>query len=100
VVVEDYCNADTMSFSVRVFLCGDVNASGFVDIDDVVYMINYIFAGGAVPAPEESGNCDCSGIADIDDVVYLITYIFAGGFSPCDPDGIDGPDCLLPWPNQ
>jgi len=29
--------------------CGDVDCSGGVDIDDVVYLINYIFGGGSDP---------------------------------------------------
>jgi len=74
-------------------LCGDTDASGAIDIDDVVYLITYIFAGGPPPNPPESGDADCSGGVDIDDVVYLITYIFGGGPSPCDPDGDEIPDC-------
>jgi hypothetical protein len=82
--------------------CGDVNASGTVDIDDLIYLIFYIYAGGPAPEPCHSGDVDCSGAGlfedvDIDDVVYLILYIFANGSAPCDPypppngDGI--PDC-------
>lgn len=73
--------------------CGDTDGSGGIDIDDVVHLINYIFAGGPAPEPLESGDADCSGGVDIDDVVYLINYIFAGGFAPCDPDGNSVPDC-------
>jgi hypothetical protein len=65
------------------WLCGDCDVSGDVDIDDVVYLINYIFAGGPQPEPIESGDADCSDGVDIDDVVYLIEYIFAGGPEPC-----------------
>jgi hypothetical protein len=71
------------------YICGDANGSGgdpAVDIDDVVYLINYIFAGGPAPEPVEAGDADCSGgdvPIDIDDVVYLINYIFAGGPAPC-----------------
>jgi len=65
------------------YVCGDVDATGAVDIDDVVYLINYIFAGGPQPEPIESGESDCSGTIDIDDVVYMINYIFAGGPEPC-----------------
>ena len=65
------------------FECGDADASGGVDIDDVVYLINYIFAGGPAPDPIEAGDADCSGNVDIDDVVYLIQYIFGGGPEPC-----------------
>jgi hypothetical protein len=65
------------------YLCGDAYASGAVDIDDVVYLISYIFSGGPAPDPVESGDADCSEGIDIDDVVYLIAYIFTGGPEPC-----------------
>ena len=66
------CNCD--------FICGDANDSRFVDIDDVVYLINFIFTGGPPPTPYQvgSGDADVSCNVDIDDVVYLITYIFTG----------------------
>ena len=73
--------------------CGDVNASGFVDIDDVVYLVSYVFSEGPPPAAFEAADVDCSGGVDIDDVVYLVNYIFAGGNSPCDTDGDNVPDC-------
>jgi hypothetical protein len=66
------------------FTCGDVEASGSVDIDDIVYLIAYIFQGGPPPQPVvEAGDVDCSGDVDIDDVVYIIAYIFLGGPAPC-----------------
>jgi hypothetical protein len=71
------------------FLCGDADGSGgdpAVDIDDVVYLINYIFASGPPPDPIEAGDVNCNGgdvPVDIDDVVYLINYVFAGGPEPC-----------------
>ncbi|MBU1317964.1 MAG: PKD domain-containing protein [candidate division Zixibacteria bacterium] len=74
-------------------MCGDADASDGVDIDDVVYLINYIFVGGPEPVPYESGDSGCSGSIDIDDVVYLISYIFSGGNAPCDTDGDGVPDC-------
>jgi hypothetical protein len=93
VIVQDFCNADTLSFPVSVFICGDADAGGSVDIDDVVYLIAYIFAGGPEPDPIESGDADCSGAIDIDDAVYLISYIFSGGPPPCDTNGDSAPDC-------
>jgi len=74
-------------------ICGDADASGAVDIDDVVYVIQYIFAGGSQPDPYESGDTDCSGAVDIDDVAYLINYVFANGPIPCDSDGDGIADC-------
>jgi len=75
------------------YLCGDADGSEGVDIDDVVYLIAYIFSGGAAPDPVESGDADCSGGVDIDDVVYVIAYIFSGGPAPCDTDNNGTPDC-------
>jgi hypothetical protein len=65
-------------------IIADADASGMIDIDDVVYLITYIFTGGFAPAPHAvasgDANCDCA--VDIDDVVYLIAYIFVGGPLP------------------
>jgi len=68
---------------VPPIVCGDVDNSGGVDIDDVVYLINYIFSSGPPPTPEVCiGDADGSGSVDIDDVVYLINYIFVSGPPP------------------
>jgi hypothetical protein len=64
------------------WVCGDANNSGSVDIDDVMFIINYIFGGG--PAPNLIvGNVNCLDAVDIDDIMYIINYIFGGGPVPC-----------------
>ena len=75
------------------WVCCDADGSTEIDIDDVVYLIAYIFSSGPAPDPYESGDTDCSGGVDIDDVVYLIGFIFSGGSAPCDTDGDGVPDC-------
>ncbi len=78
------------------YVCGDANRSGAVDIDDVVHVINFVFAFGPEPDPLIIGDCDCSGgdvPVDIDDIVYLLDYILRGGPAPCDTDGDGEPDC-------
>ncbi len=69
-------------------LIGDANGSSGetpIDVDDVVYLIAYIFSLGPAPTPyaiaSGDANCDCA--VNIDDVVYLIDYIFGGGPAPC-----------------
>jgi len=81
------------TFILASYICGDADGSAAVDIDDVVYLINYIFAGAPPPDPLESGDANCSGEVDIDDVVFLINYIFASGYVPCDTDGNGESDC-------
>jgi hypothetical protein len=65
------------------YICGDVNEDGVVNIADVVYLINYLFAGGSPPVPWEAGDVNLDGVVNIADVVYLINYLFAGGSPPC-----------------
>jgi len=66
--------------------CGDADGSGGIDISDAVYIIAYIFSGGAAPGecntPTGLGDADGSGSVDISDVVFIIAYIFAGGTAP------------------
>lgn len=62
---------------------GDCDASGQVDISDVVALVNYIFANGRIIVPKTVADSDCSAQVDISDAVYLINYIFGGGGAPC-----------------
>jgi len=82
VVAADYCKADTLSFRVRTYLCGDANTDGKISISDVVYLINYLFKNGPSPNPFEAGDDNCDGKISISDVVYLINYLFKGGPPP------------------
>jgi len=75
------------------YLCGDANASGELDIDDIIYIIDWMFTGGPAPDPMDPADANCSGFVDMDDIVYLIDYIFTGGRAPCDVDNNGVPDC-------
>ncbi len=72
----------TLTIAESTYIPGDADGSGSVDIDDVVYLINYIFSGGPAPTPIDAGDADGSCNVDIDDAVYLIMYIFSGGPAP------------------
>jgi len=65
------------------YLCGDLDGSGDIDIADAVFLVNYIFSGGAAPNPMAAGDTDCDGEITIADAVVLVNYIFAGGAVPC-----------------
>lgn len=64
-------------------VCGDVDASGRIDITDAVTLVNYIFAGGMAPRDRSRGDLDCSMRTDISDIVAMINFLFAGGAAPC-----------------
>ncbi len=61
---------------------GDADNNGAFSIADVVWLINYIFEGGAAPVTGGSGDADGNGGISIADAVFLINYIFAGGNAP------------------
>ncbi|MFH1892179.1 MAG: hypothetical protein ABIK83_05785 [Candidatus Zixiibacteriota bacterium] len=69
--------------AVSAYYCGDADGLSMIDLDDVVYLIAYIFVGGPAPIPLVAGDADCLSGIDLDDVVYLIAYIFVGGPAPC-----------------
>ncbi len=79
---------DIQIFESQVFITprsGDCDGNCIISISDVVYIIQYIFAGGPEPIPYEAGDVDCNGIVNISDAVVLINFIFAGGPPPCIP---------------
>jgi len=63
-------------------LPGDANGDATVNVGDAVYIINYVFKGGAPPPNLNEGdaNGDCG--VNVGDAVYLINYIFKGGPEP------------------
>ncbi len=66
--------------------CGDSDASGAMNIGDVVYLVDYIFHSGPEPSKMSLADIDRNGGVDIGDVTYGISYIFAGGPPPnCGP---------------
>lgn len=59
---------------------GDVNCDGAVDVQDVFYLINFLFAGGPNPIGPADVNADS--LVNVQDVFSLINYLFAGGPTP------------------
>jgi len=75
---------DLASFMVVVpYICGDANGDTQANVADAVFLINYVFKGGAAPDPLEAGDANCDGFANVADAVYMINYVFKGGAKPC-----------------
>ena len=63
---------------------GDVNGSQTVNGTDIIFLVSYVFKGGAQPGCNGlSGDVDCSGVVSSADVIYLVNYVFKGGPAPC-----------------
>jgi hypothetical protein len=69
-------------FAITNYVPGDASGNKIVDVNDVVYLINYLFKNGPAPNPMAAGdvNGDCSVV--VGDVVYLINYLFKNGLAP------------------
>ena len=74
-------------------LCGDASSDGLVNLSDAVFIINYVFLGGAAPSYELAADVNCDASVNVSDAVFLINYIFNNGKTPCDSDGDGQPDC-------
>lgn len=76
------------------FACGDMNGDNISNVNDAVYLINYIFVPGS-PEPVQllSGDTNCDSRVNLVDIVWIVNYIFRGGYAPCDQDGDGIPDC-------
>lgn len=82
VVRVDSIVGDKLYAYVRTYWAGDANRDGRVDLGDVVYLITYLYKGGAAPAPLLAGDANCDGRVDLGDVVYLINYLYREGPPP------------------
>jgi len=64
-------------------LRGDVDDDGYgPDIDDLVYLNDYVNLGGPEPPCMDQADVDDSGEVDADDLTYLWNYMFSGGPAP------------------
>lgn len=69
--------------TVMTLMRGDVNCDKIIDLEDVLYLINYLYRGGDSPAPIlEVGDCTCDHIVDLGDLLFLICYLYKEGLEP------------------
>ncbi|MDF1544674.1 MAG: CHRD domain-containing protein [bacterium] len=68
-------------------LPGDANDDGAVDITDLTYTVDFMFAGGPFPVCESEGDFNGDGATDITDLTARVDFMFAGGPAPiCGPE--------------
>jgi len=69
----------------QVYVCGDANGDGDVNVGDGVFIINYVFKGGPAPDPLCAADPNGDGTPNVGDAVYIIGYVFKGGPAPVEP---------------
>jgi hypothetical protein len=62
---------------------GRLARKDFVTVEDIVFMVNYLFLGGTRSCPFHSADTNCDGVVNIADIVCLLNYLFVQGPLPC-----------------
>ncbi|MEC9477500.1 MAG: hypothetical protein VX764_10720 [Planctomycetota bacterium] len=80
-----------------LFIRGDANTDGVVDIGDPIQVLLYLFSGGILQC-DDSADINDDGVVDIADPIELLTQLF---IIPSNPIPAPFPDCGTdPTPDQ
>ena len=71
------------------FVRGDSNASGRVDLADIIFILSYLFRNGEAPPCLDAANVNGDVAIDISDAIFMLNYIFNHAAPPKPPF----PDC-------
>ncbi len=75
-----------------LFLRGDANADGRIDISDAIAILFSCFGGGFIPTCWDSADGNDDGAIDIADVISVLSYLFTGASPLPEPFGACGVD--------
>lgn len=86
-----------------VFLRGDSNMDGRLDISDAIYILDYRYTGGPWPACMDAADANDDGRVDLSDPIFFLSFLFQRETplpQPSPEPGIDGSSdglgCLRP----
>ena len=85
----------------RLFLRGDADDNGRLDLTDASFTLNFLFLAGTRPACEDALDADDNAQLDLNDALVVLNYLFLNGETPALPfpdPGVDptadGIDCF------
>jgi hypothetical protein len=85
----------SIDFTVRgipVFLRGDADGDGKIDLGDAVLLLEYLFLGAPSPGCLAAADTDGSGTLSLTDAIFGLEYRFLGGPLPPEPFPTCGKD--------
>ncbi|MEM7232967.1 MAG: hypothetical protein AAF517_12360, partial [Planctomycetota bacterium] len=68
-----------------IFVRGDVNADGQVDLSDPISALGCLFLGAVCPGCPDAADTNDDGSVDLSDSVFVLSWLFAGGTVPRPP---------------
>jgi hypothetical protein len=69
----------------KPLLRAHVNEDAKVDLSDAIFILGYLFRGGAQPTCQLSADTNDDNKVDISDAIFMLQYLFGGGTRPADP---------------
>lgn len=82
-------HSGTQTFRDWPFTCGNVNNDHYVNILDILDLVDYKFRNGPIPDNAAAADTDGSGQINVLDIIDIIDYKFRGGSEPSCPLHID-----------
>jgi hypothetical protein len=85
----------TLTFTLLsrgIFIRGDTDASGSLEITDAIRVLNFLFLGSETILCEDAADADDDGALTLGDAVYSIRFQFLGGTPPPAPYPESGTD--------
>jgi len=76
---RDSCSVERSAGAL--FVRGDANRDGEIDLGDAVAILNHLFRGSPMSC-EDAGDFDDSGVLDLTDSVGVLNYLFKPGEKP------------------
>ena len=68
-----------------VFVRGDANGDGALDLSDAIASLSYLFTGGEAPGCLKAADANGKDGVDISDPIHLLGFLFLGGAGPAAP---------------
>ena len=69
----------------KVFVRGDFDDDGVVNVADAVSLLSFLFQGGRSPVCDDAADVSDQGRIDVSSAVTLLNFLFAGGRAPAAP---------------
>ena len=64
-------------------ISGDINGDENIDIQDILFLIDFLFRSQPPFCAYDAGDVNCNQKVDISDAVYLVNFVFRKGPPPC-----------------
>lgn len=71
--------------SVQIFVCGDPNEDGNINLLDILMLIDYKYKNGSAPNILESADVNHDGVVNLLDILFMIDYKYKDGDTPVCP---------------